>query len=322
MFQHYQIAYLRKHVKVKEARRLSFLRQSVAYILSQSARKIPHAAAIANYDVTALLEYGKNWAHDKEQEDRPDSEEFRLQRAIRRTFSPFFAKAIAHSLHHVPRLNGFLDYNPWWTGGTLFIAEDINLGFTVHTKGGVIKPIIRNPHKKDLATVAKEMRTLVRKARRTDMDQLYQKAAMAYLGSAVRQLDITAIPAGWVLLRSKLRRQTPDPELLKVPPEDRLHVTDILGATCTVANIGMMMSGHQTVTVIIPPEMMMFGIGDIRLTPWVVDDEVKPRHVVTIAGTIDHRAFDGGEVFPFYHHFKRYLDDPALIYEWKEGEEI
>jgi len=323
MFQDYQIAYLRKNVKVKEARTFSFLRESVAYVLSQSARSVPHAAAIGHFDVTALVEYGKTGPEANKQQDRLKSSESRLRRAIRRTYTAFFIKAVAHSLHHVPQLNGFLDYSPWRTGGILYIAEDINLSFTVNTKHGVIKPIIHNPHEKDLETVASEMRTLARKARRTDPEELYREAARAYMGSALRELNVGALPGLWVYLRSKLRsRGRGDPAVKNVSQEDRLRASDILGATCTVASIGMMMSGHQTVTVIIPPEVMMFGIGDIRLVAWVVDGQVVPRHVVTVAATMDHRAFDAGEAFPVYHHFKRYIDNPALIYEWKPGNEV
>jgi pyruvate/2-oxoglutarate dehydrogenase complex dihydrolipoamide acyltransferase (E2) component len=322
MFQNYQIAYLRRNVKVKEARPFSFLREAVAYVLSQSARKIPHAAAIAHFDVTPLIEYGKTGDSASDQPDEPDSKASRLRRAVRRVYTAFFVKAIAHSLHHVPELNGFLDYAPLKTGGTLYVAEDINVSLTVHTKYGVLRPIIRDPHKKDLETVANEMRALTRKARRTDPEELYREAGRVYLKSALRELDISGFPALFTWLRTILRPSRTDPELRNVPREERLQVTDILGATCTVASIGMMMSGHQTVTVIIPPEVMMFGIGDIRLVPWIVDGEVVPRHVITVAATMDHRAFDAGQAFPVYHHFKRYVDDPALIYEWRPGDEI
>jgi hypothetical protein len=190
----------------------------------------------------------------------------------------------------------------------------------------VVKPFIRNPHRKDLETVAGDMRLLVRKARRTDPEELYYKVAREYLRVAVRQLDVTGLPAAWVCLRSWLRsffRRRPfDPELKDVPEENKLQPSDILGATCTLADIGMMMEGNQTVTVIIPPEVAMFGIGHIRQTPWVLDGKVVPRYTVIMAATIDHRAFDGGEVFPFYHHLKRYIDNPELIYEWKPGDDI
>jgi len=320
VFQNFQIAYLREHVKVREARRLTFLRESVAYVLSQSARRIPHAAAISHLDVTPLVEYGRTPEESGDTEDNFGDEDSRLRRAIRRNYTAFFLKAIAHGLHQVPQLNGFLDYAPLRLGGMLYLAEDINLSFTVNTKYGVIKPIVRNPHLKTIEEVAKEIRQLTRRARRTDPEELYQRAARAYMWTALKQLDIGGIPGLWVWLRSKLTAKKPDPALRDVPEEEKLQVTDILGATCTVASIGMMMSGHQTVTVIVPPELMMFGIGDIRLVPWVVDGQVVARHAVTIAVTIDHRAFDGGEAFPFYQLMKNYIDNPGLIYEWKPGD--
>jgi pyruvate/2-oxoglutarate dehydrogenase complex dihydrolipoamide acyltransferase (E2) component len=322
VFQDHQVAYLREHVKVKEERRLSFLRESVGYVLSRSARRIPHAAAVIHYDVSRLVEYAAESKKAIEENGDARSGRSRLQRAVRRTFSAFFIKAIAHGLYHLPEANAFLDYAPWRTRGTLYIAEDINLSFTVHTKHGVIKPIVRNPHHKDLETVACEMRELARRARRTDPEELYRKASNAYMRTAIRQLDVGALPALWVWLRSKLRRPNLDPSLVDVPADQKLQVTDILGATCTVANIGSVMSGHQTVTVIIPPEVMMFGIGDISQVPRVVDGEVKPRYVVTIAATLDHRAFDGGEAFPLHEHIQRYVDDPRLIYEWKPGDPV
>ena len=322
MFQDYRIAYLRRHVKVREAKRLSFLRETVAHVLSQSARKIPHAAVTMQFDLTRLVEYCEKSATDAEHGADMKSERAILQRAIRRRFSAFFLKSIAHCLHHVPAINAFLDYAPLITGGTLYLAEDINLGFTVHTKHGLLKPIVRNPHLKDLETVATEMRLLTRKARRTDAEELYHRAGRSYLGAALRQLDPTVFPAFWVWIRSILRPQRRDPALKDVPEEDKLQVTDILGATCTITNIGMMMEGHHTVTVIVPPEVAVFGIGSVRETPLVVDGKVVPRYTVTICATIDHRAFDGGEAFPFYDKMKEYVDNPTLIYEWKPGDEI
>ncbi len=320
MFQDYKIAYLRKHVRVREATPLSFLRQSVAYVLSESARRIPHAAVIIHFDVTPLVEYGKS--KNEEGSDSLDPKGI-LRRALNRNFSAFFIKTFAHALHHVPQMNGFLDYSPLRNGGTLYQAADINLSFTVHTKFGVIKPIVRNPHQKDLDTVAQEMRTLARKARRTDANELYMRTARTYVGIGLRELDFRALPAMWIWLRSALfSRAASEPSLRNVPEDEKLQVSDILGATCTIANIGMMFPGHQTVTVIIPPEVAMFGIGNLHLAPAVVDGKIVPRYVVTMSGTIDHRAYDGGEVFPIQEHIQRYIDNPALIYDWKPGDPV
>ena len=321
MFQDYKIAYLRNHVRIREAQRLSFLRQSVAHVLSSSAREIPHAALVTDFDVTPLVEYARD-SHAAARGEKLDHASL-LKRAIRRNFSAFFIKCVAHSLHHVPTVNGFLDYSPWRNGGTMYVADDINLSFTVHTRHGVIKPIVRNPHQKTLEQVAQEMRDLSRRARKTDPDELYYRAAKQYLAYAVKELNLTSLKSLWILLRAMIagQRKT-DPALKDVPEEQRLQVSDILGATCTVANVGMMLPGHQTVTVIIPPEVFMLGIGNLHLAPRVVDGEVRPRYVISVVGTIDHRAFDGGEVFPLAQHIRRYVDNPALLYEWRPGDPV
>ena len=221
-------------------------------------------------------------------------------------------------------LNAFLDYTPLrFKCGTIYLAEDINLSFTIHTKYGVIKPIVRNPHQKDIGTVANEMRDLTRRARKTDANILYRNAAIAYLKSSLKQCDVKELGGLWMLIRSLLfERVKPDPEFKDVPQDQQLQVSDMLGATCTLANIGSAVDGHQTLTVITPPEVAMFGLSDIHLAPTVVDGQVVPRNTVTLFSTIDHRAYDAGEVFPFIQHLKRYINDPARIYEWKPGDEI
>jgi len=319
MFRDYKIAYLRERVKIKQAVPLSFLRQSVAYMLSLSTRTIPHVAMIRQFDVTPLIEYTKGAGKDVDG-NGTSAQEALLKRAIRKNYSAFFIKTVAHCLYHTPVLNGFLDYTPWRNGGIFYIAEDINLSFTVHTKFGVIKPIVRNPHLKTLETVANEMRELARRARRTDAEELYRRAALAYVKTALKNLNLAALLPLWTLVRSLLwQRRKPDPEFAKIPYDKRLQVEDILGATCTVANIGMMVPGHQTVTAIIPPEVMMFGLGDLHQAPLIVDNKVVPRYVITMCGTGDHRAFDPGDGFPFVDRFQHYIDDPALIYTWQPG---
>jgi len=320
MFRDYKVAYLRRHVKIREAVPLSFLRQTVSYLLSQSARKIPHAAGIIHLDVTPVIEYAQATSS---KQTEPGDEQALLRQAVRRNFSAFFLKAIAHALYHAPCLNGFLEYSWLRNGGTFYKAEDIHLSFTVHTKFGVLRPIVRNPHLKDLETVANETRELTRRARRTDPEVLYRKAAWVYTKAALRELDFRGLPGLWMWIRSSLFRRTkPDPELAKVPDDQKLRVEDVLGATFTLANIGMMLPAHQTVTVIIPPEVAMIGLGDLHLEPRVVEGKIVPRWVITLCGTMDHRAYDAGEAFPFYDHLQRYIDNPALIYEWQPGHPI
>lgn len=323
MFTPYKIAYQLQHVKVRQAKRFGLLRESVAHLLSEAARTIPHAAMIMQLDVTPLVEYAKE-SESELAEVSGESQEKRLfRRALRKNFSAFFLKAYAHSLHYVPCLNGFLDYRPLTHGGTLYHAEDINISFTVSTPSGVVRPIIRNAHQKDLETVAQEMRVLTRKARRTNQDELYHKAAKVMIRTALREFDLSGLYALLVYLRARFITGIPkDPENDKVPEQDKLQPDDILGATCTLANIGMMLPGVQTVTVIIPPEVFFLGVGDLHVAPLVVDGQIVPRTVMSIMCNMDHRAFDAGEGFPFYENFSRYLNNPAMIYEWKPGDPV
>ena len=323
MFQDYKVAYMRDHVKVKRELPFTMLRQGVAYMHALSARQIPHAAMNMELDVTRLMEYCKTREREIAAAAEKMTDDILFLRAIHKTNSGFFMKAVAHSLYHTPCMNAFLDYSPLRSGGVMYHAEDINIGFTVHTKMGVVRPVMRNAHEKPITQVAREMRELTRRARRTDPEELYREAARLYLWPSIKQLDWRSLLPGFLLLRSAIfNGHKTKPEFANVPREERLRASDILGATCSIANIGMMIPGHQTVTVLLPPEVMMFGLGDIHDAPRVRNGEIVVRKVLTLCATMDHRAYDAGEAFPFGHHLNRYLDNPELIYEWKEGDPI
>ena len=321
MFEDHKITYLRQHVRVRRVQRLSMLREAVAHMLAISARTIPHAAMVSEFDVTNLIEYTRDKGKAGADAETSSAEAI-FKRAIHKNYSAFFLKAFSHALHHTPCMNAFLDYTPLRNGGTLYHAEDINLGFTVHTKYGVIRPVMRNAHQKTLETVAAEMRDLTRRARRTDPEEVYTGAAKLYIWPALKQLDVRALLPGWLVLRSRLFRQQPDPAYTAIPQEQKLRAEEILGATCTLANIGMMVSGHQTLMAITPPEVMMFGLGNLHHAARVIDGQVVPRWVIAVSAAMDHRAFDAGEAFPFGDHLRKYTDNPALIYEWKPGDEV
>lgn len=55
-------------------------------------------------------------------------------------------------------------------------------------------------------------------------------------------------------------------------------------------------------------------VGEINERPWVVGDEVKPRPVLPITATIDHRWVDGYGIAGMTETFKKYLANP-LAYE-------
>jgi len=319
MFKDYKIAYIEKNVKITKKKPMNFLRQGVAFMLSHSCNTIPHAAMITQYDVTPVLEYTKMSEKTITRRDNETPEQFRLRRAVRKNYSAFFLKALAHSINNTG-LPMFLDYRTWRGPGTLYYTDEVNISYTVNTNYGVIKPIVRNAHQKTIVDVATEMRELTRKARRTDPNELYRRLAVEYVKCALQELNFKDIKVVWMLLRALLWMRDPvDPELADVPEDQKLKPSDLLGATCTLANNGMAVSGNQTQTIITPPELYMFGISDLHQAALVVDGQIVPRWVITFFTTMDHRALDAGEGFPYFIRLANFFQHPEKIYEWEPG---
>jgi pyruvate/2-oxoglutarate dehydrogenase complex dihydrolipoamide acyltransferase (E2) component len=322
MFRNFTISYARKNIRMRNIRKLSFQRQSVAFLLSISARKIPHAAGNVEFDVTPLYEYGQRVIDGMKASGAKHSADELTKMAVHKNFSAFYLKTIAHVLYHMPVMNSFMEWTPLRNGGNLYECEDICPSFTIHTTQGVMAPIVRNPHTKSVIDVANEMRILTRKARRTDMNELYRRCAWKYLGYALRELDLSGFTAGWLWAKSCLWPEPMADNVKDIPEEEKLQAEDVVGSTCTIANIGMSVNGWQTVTVIPPPSTFMWGIGLTRELPRVVNGEIVPRRIVTVAVTFDHRAMDGGDMFGFVDIMNDYIQHPERIFEWKPGDPV
>jgi pyruvate dehydrogenase E2 component (dihydrolipoamide acetyltransferase) len=81
-------------------------------------------------------------------------------------------------------------------------------------------------------------------------------------------------------------------ELVTAARTGRLRASWMTGATITVTHLGD--TGADLVHgVISPPQVALVGFGRSRLRPWVIDDDVVVRPVVTSTLAADHRATDG-----------------------------
>lgn len=322
MFRNFMITWAHDHIRMRKVHRLTFVRQSVAYLLSKAARQIPHAAGNVEFDVTPVVEYGERVIREIKSKGEKLSPDDITKMAVHKNLSAFYLKTVCHVMHHVPVMNGFFEWTPLRNGGRFHECEDIIPCFTVHTKRGVMAPIIRNPHLRSLVDVANEMRTLTRKARRTDMNQLYRDIAWEYLTYALKEMDFSGFTAAVLWFKSMLWPEPIDDEVRDTPPEEKLQPKDVIGSTVTIANIGMSIDGWQTVTVIPPPHVFMWGIGMTRLMPRVVKGQVVPRHVLTVCVSFDHRAMDGGHIFAFEEIMNGYFQNPERIFEYKPGDPV
>jgi pyruvate dehydrogenase E2 component (dihydrolipoamide acetyltransferase) len=94
--------------------------------------------------------------------------------------------------------------------------------------------------------------------------------------------------------------------------EGKSSVADQQGGTITITNIGVF--GMDAGTPIINPgESGIVALGTIRQKPWVVDGEVRPRWVTTVAGSFDHRVIDGDGMSRFIADVASILEEPALL---------
>lgn len=81
-------------------------------------------------------------------------------------------------------------------------------------------------------------------------------------------------------------------ELTATARAGRTTPADLAGGTLTITNIGVF--GVDSGTPILNPgEAVILAAGAIKRQPWVVGDEVRPRHVCTLALSFDHRLVDG-----------------------------
>jgi pyruvate dehydrogenase E2 component (dihydrolipoamide acetyltransferase) len=95
----------------------------------------------------------------------------------------------------------------------------------------------------------------------------------------------------------------------KTAPADMQH------GTITITNVGVF--GVDTGTPIINPgESAILAFGAVRATPWVVEGEVVPRQVTTLALSFDHRHIDGQLGSQFLADVGRVLSEPATALAW------
>ena len=82
------------------------------------------------------------------------------------------------------------------------------------------------------------------------------------------------------------------------------------GGSFTITNVGVF--GVDAGTPIINPgEAAILAFGAVRKQPWVVDDEIVPRWITTLALSFDHRLIDGEKGSIFLSDVASILEDPA-----------
>ena len=101
-------------------------------------------------------------------------------------------------------------------------------------------------------------------------------------------------------------------QLTMTAREGRTTQGDQANGTITITNIGVF--GMDTGTPILNSgEVAIVALGTIKLKPWVVDGEVRPRFVTTLGASFDHRVVDGDVASRFLADVASVLEEPALL---------
>ena len=92
----------------------------------------------------------------------------------------------------------------------------------------------------------------------------------------------------------------------------RIRSSEISDPTITVTSLGE--RGVETLYgIIYPPQVAIVGFGKIVTRPWVIDGAIKPRSVVTITLSADHRVSDGHAGALFLAEIGRLLQEPDKL---------
>lgn len=87
-------------------------------------------------------------------------------------------------------------------------------------------------------------------------------------------------------------------DLAERAKNNKLSVTEMMGGTFTVSNLGLTRVHHFT-PIISAPQIAILGIGEMRLRPWIHNGEISPRNVMGLSLTFDHRAINGAPAGDF-----------------------
>ncbi len=218
------------------------------------------------------------------------------QRGIRLTPTVIAAKAAAKAIEAYPAINGVLRW------GRIYQRNEINIFLQVasdDTGEDLSGTVIAHCADKSLAEITAELQAKVTAIRNGDDQQIERgKKTMAVTPGLLMRPALRAIS----FILYSLNLWSP---WLGVP-------RDPFGGAA-VSSVGSLGIAMETV---FPPLIhycrvpMMLAVGKIEKQPWVENDQVVVRPVLTISATLDHRYVDGIGGGKLLNAFRSYLLDP------------
>jgi pyruvate dehydrogenase E2 component (dihydrolipoamide acetyltransferase) len=92
----------------------------------------------------------------------------------------------------------------------------------------------------------------------------------------------------------------------------KIDVEELRGGTFTISNQGGI-GGAEFTPIVNWPEVAILGIGRARKEPAVVGDSIRPRLMMPVGVSYDHRVIDGANAARFIRRLKESLESPERL---------
>jgi len=136
-------------VAVEERVPFRGLRKKISEKMRLSKDRAAHFTYVEEADATALVQL------------RNQAKEIAAKQGVKLTYLPFVMKAMVAALRQYPILNSSLDEDK----GELVYKHYYNIGLSVQTDDGLTAPVVKDVANKSVIEIAKDIQSLVEKAR-------------------------------------------------------------------------------------------------------------------------------------------------------------
>jgi len=130
------------------------IRKTIARQMVRSVTTIPHVTHCDEADVTELEAF------------RKEHSAIFAERGAKLSLTTFVVKSVAGALRQFPIFNASYDE----TAAEIVYKDYVNIGMAVDTPKGLMVPVIRDPDRKGLMSIATELREIAEKAREFKLD--------------------------------------------------------------------------------------------------------------------------------------------------------
>jgi pyruvate dehydrogenase E2 component (dihydrolipoamide acetyltransferase) len=135
--------------RVEERVPFKGIRKAIAAAMVKSVYTAPHVTIMDEVDVTALVEL------------RGRAKGLAEKRGVKLTYLPFIVKALIAALREYPILNSTLDE----AANEIVYKKYYNIGIATDTDNGLVVPVVQDADRKNIYSIAGEIRELATKAR-------------------------------------------------------------------------------------------------------------------------------------------------------------